>query len=110
MWKLRLINWVLNSTDDHPVHVVRYEDLKRNAPGELAKMLTFLKIPYRDEELPTRLHDDFTTFKRQHIDDHFEHYSSGQKEYIKSMLLDTIRLVQSVNKTKMLKLKEYLPE
>ena len=110
MWKSRLINWVLNSTNDHPVHIVRYEDLQKNRPGELAKLLTFLKIPYSDKDLLLSLHDDFKTFKRQHINDHFEHYSRSQKEHIQYVLLDTIKLVRAANKTHLLKLEEYLPD
>lgn len=111
MWKLRLVNWVLTSTTEHPVHVVRYEDLKNNTFGEIAKILSFLGIPYKDEELLLRLKGDFSTFKRQHDSDNFQHYSSIQTQHIKSVLLDTIILVQSANKTlkESLKLKEYLP-
>ena len=108
MWKLRITNWVLKSTHEHPVHVVQYEDLKKDTPGEISKILTFLHVPNNLEDISLRLQEDFTSFKRQHVDDNFEHFSSSQKEHIKSVLLDTINLMQSTE-NELLDLEEYLP-
>ena len=112
MWKSRIINWVLKSSDEHPVHVVRYEDLKKDTPGELSKILTFLRIPHTVKDISSRLLEDFTTFKRRHVNDNFEHYSRSQKQYIKSVLLDTIKLTQSTDRSilDIMHLEEYLPE
>lgn len=107
-WKMRTKNWVIDSINDHPVHVVRYESLKRNTTYEVAKMLTFLDVPYSRKNLSTRLRDDFTTFKRNHTSDSFEHYSMSQKEHIRDVLLETIHLAQSANLTSLLQLDEYL--
>ena len=106
-WKSRLTNWVLNS-NKQAVHVVRYEDLKADVPGEVAKMLTFLNIPFNREHLPLRLKDDFTAFKRNHTNDKFEHYSSSQTEYIRTMLMDTMKLAEKANMTDILRIEEYL--
>ena len=108
-WKARIKNWVLDSIDHHQVHVVRYEDLKQHISDEMAKMLSFLKIPFSEKELPTRLHDDFTTFKRKHNTDIFEHYSNSQKAHIRTVLLDTIQLAKESNLTRVLRLEEYIP-
>lgn len=91
------------------MHVIRYEDLKQDVPGEVAKMLTFLRIPFKEEELPQRLESDFTTFKRKHTNDDFEHYSTNQTEHIRSVLVNTIKLAQQVNKSDILRIEEYLP-
>lgn len=107
-WKARLENWVLNS-HNQAVHVVRYETLQQDVIGEVSKMLSFLKIPFIKEELPTRLHGDFTKFKRKHINDKFEHYSSSQTEFIQRMLMDTIKLAQLANKSHVLQIEDYLP-
>ena len=107
-WKSRLKNWVLDS-NKQAVQVIRYEDLKQDVPGEVAKVLTFLKIPFNKEELPQRLESDFTTFKRKHTNDNFEHYSTKQTEHVRSVLVDTIKLAQQVNKSDILRLEEYLP-
>ena len=108
-WKLRLTNWVINTSDQHPVHVVRYEDLKNNTAAEVAKILSFLNIPYSKEYLQLSLQVDFTTFKRKHVSDNFQHYTSSQKQHINEVLLDTIKLAESANRTNLLRLDEYLP-
>ena len=108
-WKTRLQNWVLDSPKQ-AVHVVRYEDLQHDVPGEVAKMLTFLKISFNKEELPIRLNDDFTMFKRKHgTNDNFEHFSSSQAEFIRRTLVDTIKLTQEANKSNILRIEDYLP-
>ena len=107
-WKARLENWVLDS-DKQPVHVVQYEDLQQDVPGEIAKMLRFLKIPFNKEELPIRLNGGFTKFKRKHVNDNFEHFSRNQTEFIQRKLLDTIKLVQLANKSHILRIEDYLP-
>ena len=106
-WKSRLRNWVLDSSRQ-AVHVVRYEDLQQDVPREVAKMLSFLKIPFSKDELPLRLESDFTTFKRKHTNDNFEHYSISQTEHIRSVLMDTIKLAQEANKSDILRIEEYL--
>ena len=107
-WKARLKNWVLDSCKQ-AVHVVRYEDLQRNVPGEVAKILNFLKIPFNKEELPIRLDGDFTKFKRKHTNDNFEHFSSNQTEFIRRTLVDTIKLARLANKSHILQVEDYLP-
>lgn len=107
-WQTRLKNWVLDS-QEHPVHVVRYEDLQQDVPGEVAKVLTFLKIPFNEEELSIRLKSDFTTFKRKHTSVQFDHYSGGQRDYIRDVLVETIKLSQEANMSDILRIHEYLP-
>jgi iron only hydrogenase large subunit-like protein len=107
-WKARLKNWVLDS-HERAVHVVRYEDLQRDVPREVAKMLNFLKIPFNKEELPIRLDGDFTKFKRKHTNDNFEHFSGNQTEFIKKELVDTIKLTQLANKSHVIQVEDYLP-
>ena len=107
-WKSHLKNWVLDS-NNQSVHVVRYEDLKRDIPSEVAKMLTFLNIPFNRDELPLRLDNDFTAFMRKHTGDNFEHYSSSQTVYIRTTLMDTIKLAQEANKSDILRIEDYLP-
>ena len=107
-WKARLKNWVLDS-HKQAVHVVRYEDLQRDVPGEIAKILNFLKIPFNKDELPKRLDGDFTKFKRKHTNDNFEHFSSNQTEFIRRELVDTIKMVQLASKSHIVQVEDYLP-
>lgn len=105
-WKKRIQNWVLEKQMDHAVLIVRYEDLKSNTVKEVERMLTFLQHPFNAEDIPSRLAQDFTTFKRPHDVD-FERYTSSQKLYIESVLLQTIKHAQDSNMTHVLNLEEY---
>ena len=106
-WKSRVKNWIIDQ-DSHPVLVVRYEDLKQDTIGEVKRMLNFLKIPCDEQEIEERLREDFGTFHRKHTDDDFEHYNSAQKMYIKSQLIETIRMVETKHKSDVLRLDDYL--
>ena len=108
MWSTRLINWVINNTG-HPVHVVRYKDLKQDTVKEVKKMLNFLKVEFDDQELESRLTEDFDTFHRKHTNaDNYEHYSLEQREYMKTMLQHTIKMAEARGKQDLLGLHEYL--
>ena len=50
--------WLVNGTKyDHPVHVVKLEELKSNTLLEVQKMLNFLGFPYDVKDLTKRLRD-----------------------------------------------------
>lgn len=106
VWKKRIEKWVLRKHVDHPVLVVRYEDLKTDTVKEVERMLVFLKQSFDPLELPNRLAEDYTTFKRAH-DVQFERYTGEQKLYIESVLLETLTLTQDSNMTHMLRLDDY---
>ena len=40
---------------DHPVHVVKFEDLKSNTSLEVGKILDFLGFPFNEKELTRKL-------------------------------------------------------
>ena len=79
-WKT-LFSWVINSTDDHPTLVVRYEDLKPNTIREVKRMLDFLQFPYKEEVVEERLEKDFSRFRRRHRGS-FEHFTTKQREHV----------------------------
>ena len=79
-WKT-LFSWVINSTDDHPTMVVRYEDLKQNTIREVKRMLDFLQIPYKEKVVEERLEKDFSRFRRRHRQS-FEHFTTKQREHV----------------------------
>ena len=49
--------WLLvdGTTHSHPVHVVKFEDLKSNTSVEVGKILNFLGFPFNEEELAETL-------------------------------------------------------
>ena len=79
-WKT-LFSWVINSTDDHPTMVVRYEDLKPNTIREVKRMLDFLQIPYKKKVEEEQLEKDFSRLRRRHRQS-FEHFTTKQREHV----------------------------
>ncbi len=107
-WTKKVINWVINNTQ-HPLHVVRYEDLQQNTTGEVKRILDFLKVSYEDQELERCLNVDFDTFHRKHVSDSdFEPYTPKQKDDLKAILRTTITAAEAMGKSDVLRLHEYL--
>ena len=106
-WRERLEHWVINQ-DTHPVHVLRYEDLQRDTPGEIKKVLDFLHVSYDLNILKGNLMEDYSEFHRPHKNSSFEHYSLQQKQLLRSVMIDTTELAERKGKAKLLQLNEYL--
>ena len=107
-WKIRLDNWVFNN-HDHPVHVVSYEDLQRDAVGEVEKILDFLKFSYTHDDLVERLKQDYSAFQRPHSHDtDFQHFSPEQKQYLEAALLNVVAVAERTGKSDLFHFKEYI--
>ena len=102
-----MLNWVL-SDHKHPVHVVNYEDLKRDTVGEVEKILDFLQFPYSHDELAERLREDYTVFQRPHTNDTFEHFYPEQKEKLRTTLLTVMAAAKDSGKADLFHFDEYL--
>ena len=74
--------------------MVRFEDLKTDLIGQVKRMLDFLKFPYVEDELRTRLAEGFTKFRRVHGAEHFKHFTTNQQMLIRSAVVDTIKMLQ----------------
>lgn len=108
-WVERIQRWVLRQSSDHPVMVIRYEDLQQDTVKEVGGMLSFLQLHLDPEDLTERLREDFTTFKRPHCETcDFEHYTANQTLHMKSSLQHAIHLAEQTNMSHILKLDEYL--
>ena len=106
IWIKRLNNWVFNNS--HPVHVMSYEDLKRDTVREVEKVLDFLKFPYRHNELVERLRQDYIVFQRPHTNDNFQHFSPEQKENLKTALSTVMANARACGKSNLFHFDEYL--
>ena len=106
-WIHRLNNWVFDN-HGHPVHVVNYEDLKKDTVREVEKILDFLQFPYSHEEVVERLKTDFTTFQRPHTHDDFQHFSPAQKEMLQTTLLTVMADAKASGKADLFLFNEYL--
>ena len=105
-WKLMMKNYLINH-GDHPVLVVRFEDLKRDAFTEIKRVLDFIQFPYSDHTLEQRIQDGYTHFHRNHTD-LFEHYTVEQREHLNSVIRDIIRLLHLNGKADIIGLQQYL--
>ena len=93
LWQKYFSNWILNR-ECRPVLVVRFEDLKTDLIGQVKRMLDFVKFPYMEDELRTRLAEGFTKFRRVHGAEHFKHFATNQQMLIRSAVVDTIKMLQ----------------
>ena len=106
-WIKMLTNWVFEN-HRYPIHVVSYEDLQRDTVGEVEKILDFLHFPYNHDELAERLRDDFTTFRRPHSNDGFQHFSPKQKELLRKTITELNATAAAVAKANLFHFDEYL--
>ena len=90
-----------------PILIIHYDDLLKDSLEQVIRILEFLEYDYDKTELATRLEDGFRDVQRKHTQQ-FEHYTAGQKVFVRSMLNSTMQTLQSMNISyKDLKLKEY---
>ena len=64
-------NWLVNSRN-HPVLLVKYEELKQNTLQEVLRMLNFLMVPYSKDMVEQRLAAGFNSFQRSHHKNDFD--------------------------------------
>ena len=108
-WKERTINWVLMNKR-HPVHVVSYEDLQNDTVREVEKILDFLHFPYSHEDLIQRLRVNFTTFRRPHMNDGFQHFSPEQKERLRLNITQLMAATKTAGKADLFLFSRYLAD
>lgn len=86
VWQETLLVFLLHN-HNHPVMVVRYEGLKRNAKAELIRMLDFLQVPYKLSQVDKVVDKGYSKYKRKKIE--FDHYTTEQREHVRSIIRDT---------------------
>ena len=92
----------------HPVHVVNYEDLKRDTVKEVEKILDFLQFPYSHDEVVERLREDYTDLQRPHTHEDFQHYFPKLKENLRTTLLTMMATANASGKADLFLFNEYL--
>ena len=98
--------WV-TSHGRHAILVVKYEDLQRNASLQVKRILTFLQIAYRDQDIDRRLSEGFNSFHRTQRPN-FDHYTPGQRQRVLRAINDTIQLLNTARLSHLLDIQEYL--
>lgn len=88
VWQETLLVFLLHNYN-HPVMVVRYEDLKKNTKYELRRMLDFMQVPYRQSQLDKIVNKGYSKYKRKKTLKEFDHYTLEQREYVRSVIKET---------------------
>ena len=99
-------NWLVNSRN-HPVLVVKYEELKQNTLHEVLRMLDFLKVPYSEDVVEQRLIAGFNSFQRRHHEDDFDHYVPEQQNFVRNAVISANKLLEE-NHLSHLSLQSYI--
>jgi DNA-binding NtrC family response regulator len=84
IWEQTVLAWIMNN-HDHPVLIVRYEDVKNNTHSELRRMLDFLQVPYSSSRLKEVVARGYRMYRRDHGET-FDHYTPGQRDTVTSAI------------------------
>ena len=95
-WLTMIDRWIVNNRN-HTVLVVKYEKLKSEPIPEVRRMLDFLGINYSAEYLQRRIDEGFSTFRRKYDNVKFEHFTSQQKSWVNSIIMNATDLLNDHN-------------
>lgn len=102
-WREIVQLWVIGGLKaGKQVMVVHYEELQRARNTQIIRMLKFLK-----QSTSKQLMQEFNTFHRQHSNE-FEPYTNKQKNYVLSVVQDTIKDLAQNNMQSQINLTQYL--
>ena len=79
-----MLAWITNN-HDHPVLIVKYEDIKNNPQSELRRMLDFVQVPYSSSRLKQVVARGYRTYRREHSET-FDHYTPDQRDTVRSAI------------------------
>ena len=102
-----LRNWVVLGKD-HPVLLVKYENLKNNTLGEVKRMLHFMKVEFSDKEVESRVVAGFNSFQRKHRGREFDPYTPELRHYVQSKVNTSIHLLEAHNLGHLIQIQDYV--
>ena len=79
-WRIHITQWL--NYKQAPVHIVGYENLKKNTYTELKKMLDFMGHPYTEEDLSCAVKGSGDTFHRNHTRKNLHPFSPDLQQYV----------------------------
>lgn len=106
-WVNMLTNWVILGKN-HPVLLVKFENLKHNMLAEVKRMLRFLKVDFNEEEVERRVTAGFSSFKRKHTGRDFDPYTPDLREYVQSKVNACIHLLEEHNLGHLIQMQDYI--
>ena len=84
IWEQTVLAWIINN-HNHPVLIVKYEDVKKNTQTELRRMLNFLQVPYSSSRLKEVVARGYRMYRREHSQS-FDHYTPDQRDTVRSTI------------------------
>ena len=109
-WQQTIFAWLVNNMD-HPVIVIKYEDLKVNPSRELRRMLDFLRVPYTEAQFQRVVNNGYEKFKRHHSPrDDYDHYTSEQRAFVNSVIRTTHSVLKEYHLSEICTVYDYLAE
>ena len=107
-WQNTVIGWLINN-HNHPVMVVKYEDLQKNSVlTEVIKVLDFLQFPYSVTDVVRRLKKGYNEFRRKHENETYEHFTPTQQALLQTVIRNTMHTLKSHGLSKVCDINEYL--
>lgn len=83
-WEAMIDHLLVNVSENNPVLLVKYEDLKKDPLQELERILGFLDIKFKND-MRDKLKNGFHAFHRNHTYT-FDHYTVEQKIYMNEVI------------------------
>ena len=109
-WQQTIFAWLVNNMD-HPVIVIKYENLKVNPSRELRRMLDFLQVPYTEAQFQRVVNNGCEKFKRHHSPrDDYDHYTSEQRAFVNSVIRTTHSILEEYHLSEICTVYDYLAE
>lgn len=104
IWYMTATGWLVDSKAEnqkqqsnkqHPVLVVRYEDLVQDTQHELKRILEFVEVPYSSKQLQEVVRSGYSDYRRHHEAElEFEHYTMKQKKRVNQMVSSLLKLLK----------------
>lgn len=101
-WQQMISSWLLDNKN-HPVLVVKYEDLELDIMDELSRILSFLDVPYSNSKL-----DGVKWKGKQSVEETAKSYSADQVMYINTIVRAAITALSANTPTKYINLTSYI--
>ncbi len=95
-WFVMIYNWIYKNRN-HPLLLIKYEQLRNNKALEMHKILEFLDIKFSIEEIQTRIDNGFSTFHRRKNNVTFEHFTIEQKQWVNSAIINATALTETLD-------------
>ena len=93
-WSQQTVNLLMEAkAANHPVYIVKFEDLKADTVREMKRVTDFLGFSYSEQEVSQRLEAGYSKFYRNHTTN-YSHFTSEQEQYIRDAVTTTSQFMK----------------